>query len=731
MNIRKITIDLQNGQIVAPPPPSGGGRLSRYAYDPNQARDGSGKWTSLADHHQAQVQVLKGKGTAKRHEATMHAARAAEAILSGQDATAHLDKLGAAVTALRIQGHHLRTKGKDDTEAVAAHKHYNDTFKSLVAAHRKQGAVPTVSHFQGRDAEMPSLRDTSPLAPTTPGVHTRTQPAKDPNQLSAAAKSTVPVQEPASPGVPSPASALVSGHESWKDKGAAMHAQQPHEKWAINQVLSAHQHLADGHRLVEKGDFHAANKKLSAAHEALYATNGVQQDAFKSKQEAVRGTQHLQGALNAARRKAVTDPVFLQKDPQAQLDEVTQGLQGAGMDHISQDRWKYDVHSRLQRAVNAHKNGSPGHVALGYLHEAQEHLDGGGVRPGEAGQGDMNKMHRMIDNLAAAAHQKDASKGSNAAHAHLMALRSTGRDQDAFRALHSIHQASMLDPSGGKAKLEAQRGAIEGAIAGAHDPFIKGQLKRSYQRAQEALAPAANPAPGQVSAAATRAPVVPSNPLLALQAAHDAAAEGSKSQLHFHSLLKAHESLGAARSALQSGDVAAAKKYLANAKSLHRNADKLLQSVPSGTRKTIGQHQEHVQSEISGVEGQMSSAVSDTPSKPSGGFKKVVGEVQYGSQLKHQQVAESLKKALPYLSGEQHAETSKLIHVHEQLADAYNKAAQGDLTGGYKHALMLASHLKGINTVILPSAIKAHAKGAEWGRIQLGHKWKVSNIVKG
>lgn len=162
MNKRTITVNLASGKITDSQPaprPDREAFLSRYGYDPSQARDDHGRWTAMANKHEAEAGTLKGKGTAKRHEATALAARAAESISKGENASPHLDKLAAAVTALRIQGHHLRKKGMDDTEAVAAHKHYNDMFKGLVAANknRKKGVdLPEIGHFEGKSEAAPA-----------------------------------------------------------------------------------------------------------------------------------------------------------------------------------------------------------------------------------------------------------------------------------------------------------------------------------------------------------------------------------------------------------------------------------------------------------------------------------------------------------------------------------------------------------------------------------------------
>lgn len=137
-------------------------------FNPNQPRDKDGKWSSFgaqAQHHLDQAAALGKKGAEYQGRlAAGHAANAAQALVDGKDPDGHLDKLHAAVTALRIKAHKAKQAGDGDAvEHDAAFRHYNDILKGLKAAQKGAGGLPAISLY--RHGKGPEVQDLHAEAP--------------------------------------------------------------------------------------------------------------------------------------------------------------------------------------------------------------------------------------------------------------------------------------------------------------------------------------------------------------------------------------------------------------------------------------------------------------------------------------------------------------------------------------------------------------------------------------
>jgi hypothetical protein len=128
--------------------------LHFYSFNPLQARAGDGKWTHGGEAAANAGMRQKAKGEkmysiAARHHAQQLAHEAAGALAGGHDASDHLERLGKAVTALRVQAYHSRKKGnmEDAHVRMAAAKHYAGLRKGLKMASKGKGEVPDLEAF--------------------------------------------------------------------------------------------------------------------------------------------------------------------------------------------------------------------------------------------------------------------------------------------------------------------------------------------------------------------------------------------------------------------------------------------------------------------------------------------------------------------------------------------------------------------------------------------------------
>lgn len=185
--------------------------MVRRYFDPNQARDKYGKWTSEGtqhDFHADKAEKATDAQSKRRHLATALAAAAHAALNSGDKATAqaHIDNLDKVVTALRVQVHHSKKSGKADDhpevkDRQAAYEHYRALLGGLKAHAKGKGDLPDVHHFHGSDAQAPGKPIEPPAAP-----------APEPSPTPEPAKAPEPEPEPATPPVaePTPATTYVS-----------------------------------------------------------------------------------------------------------------------------------------------------------------------------------------------------------------------------------------------------------------------------------------------------------------------------------------------------------------------------------------------------------------------------------------------------------------------------------------------------------------------------------------